>query len=158
MEDLLIRRLNESDAVEVANLVRRNALEINIKDYSEAEMIKLAQSYTAEKILSIARFAHSYVACMGDLIVGCGSIAGFWESQTESIMLTIFVLPEFQGQGIGKAIIRTLEQDEYALRSKRIEIPSSITACEFYRMLGYDYKGGIKKLDEESLYRLEKFR
>ena len=158
MEALLIRRLNECDADDVASLVRRNALEVNIKDYPEDAMIKLAQSYTAEKILNIARFAHSYVACMGDLIVGCGSIAGFWDSQEESILLTIFVLPEFHGKGIGKEIIRTLEQDEYALRAKRIEIPSSITACEFYRKLGYDYKDGIKKLDEESLYRLEKLR
>lgn len=30
------------------------------------------------------------------------SISSFWRSLTESILLTIFVLPEFHGQGIGK--------------------------------------------------------
>jgi len=44
------------------------------------------------------------------------------------------------------------------LRAKRIEIPASITACEFYKKMGYGYKDGIVKLDEEGLYQLEKFR
>ena len=54
--------------------------------------------------------------------------------------------------------METLEKDEYFLRAKRIEIPSSITGCQFYRKFGYDYKNGIAELDEENLYRLEKFR
>lgn len=54
--------------------------------------------------------------------------------------------------------IEVLEQDEYFLRAKRIEIPASITACEFYIKQGYNYKNGIKKIDEERLYRLEKHR
>jgi GNAT superfamily N-acetyltransferase len=67
-------------------------------------------------------------------------------------------LQEYQGQGIGRKIIETLEKDEYFMRAKRIEIPASITACQFYRKMGYDYKGGINTIDEEQLYRLEKFR
>ena len=75
-----------------------------------------------------------------------------------SILLSIFVLPEYQGKGIGKQIIQTLEQDEYFVRAKRIEIPASITAVEFYKKMGYDYKNGIAELDDEQLYRLEKYR
>jgi len=73
-------------------------------------------------------------------------------------LLTIFVLPEFHGQGIGSNIIDTLESDEFFLRAERIEIPASITAVEFYRKKGYEYKNGIKALDDEQHYRLEKFR
>ena len=76
----------------------------------------------------------------------------------ESILLTIFVLPEFHGKGIGRKIINTLEQDEFFVRATRIEIPASITATEFYRKFGYDYKNGVKELDEEYHYRLEKFK
>lgn len=82
----------------------------------------------------------------------------YWGSTNESILLTIFVLPDYQGKGIGKQIIETLEQDEYFLRAKRIEIPASITAVKFYKKMGYDYKNGIAGMDEEQLYRLEKFR
>ena len=90
-------------------------------------------------------------------IVGCGAIGPYWGKEDESSLFTIFVLPEYQGQGIGRKIIETLEQDEFFLRAKRVEIPASITACEFYRKMGYDYKNGIAVVDEEGLYRLEKF-
>ena len=59
---------------------------------------------------------------------------------------------------IGRKIINTLEQDEFYVRATRIEIPASITATEFYRKFGYDYKNGVKELDEEHHYRLEKFK
>ena len=67
-------------------------------------------------------------------------------------------MPEFQGQGIGRKIIETLEKDEFFMGAKRIEIPASITACEFYRKMGYNYKNSVDTIDEEQLYRLEKFR
>ena len=98
------------------------------------------------------------VFCINDEIVGVGSISSFWGSLTESILLTIFVLPELHGNGIGKFIIQNLEQDELFLRANRIEIPASITAIEFYKKQGYDYKNGVKKLDDEGHYRLEKFK
>ena len=73
-------------------------------------------------------------------------------------MFTIFVLPEYQGKGIGRKIIETLEQDEYFLRAKRVEIPASITATPFYLKMGYTYKNGVTEPDEEQLLRLEKHR
>ena len=115
-------------------------------------------SHTPEVLLRRAEEGHSYVVCDGGLVVGCGTVAGYWGSTTESILLTIFVRPEYQGRGIGRRIVETLEQDEYFLRARRIEIPASITAVEFYRKLGYDYKDGLARLDGEQLYRLEKFR
>ena len=75
----------------------------------------------------------------------------------ESILLTIFVLPEYQGKGIGRRIIQTLEQDEFFFRAKRIEIPASLTAVDFYRKMGYDFKNGVEQPEDGLLYRLEKF-
>ena len=121
-------------------------------------MQELAVNYGIDKILQIASYAHMYVFELDDRIVGVGSISSFWGSETESILLTIFVLPELHGNGIGRIIMQTLGQDELYLRADRIEIPSSITATEFYRKFGYDYKDGIKELDSEQHYRLEKYK
>jgi len=153
-----IRRFNEEDAEEVSYLVQRNMLEVNSKDYGLEATTKLAGQYTAEKILQTAGYAHMYVFEWKEQIVGVGAISSFWGSETESILLTIFVLPELHGKGIGRTIINTLEKDELFTRSSRIEIPASITATDFYRKLGYDYKNGIKELDGEGHIRLEKFR
>ena len=68
----------------------------------------------------------------------------FGEVETESILLSIFVLPEFHGKGVGRKIINILETDEFYVRASRIEIPASITATEFYRKFGYDYKNVLR--------------
>jgi N-acetylglutamate synthase-like GNAT family acetyltransferase len=158
MESLNIRRFNDNDAAIISKIICRNFLEVNIKDYSKEEMEALSQIYDTNKVLDIASYAHMYVACIENEVVGCGAISSFWGREEESILLTIFVLPELQGRGIGKSIIETLESDEYFLRAKRIEIPASITACEFYKKMGYNYKNGLEELDDERNYRLEKFR
>lgn len=67
-------------------------------------------------------------------------------------------MPEYQGNGIERAIIDALENDVYFLRAKRIEIPASITGVPFYLKMGYHFKDGISEPDEEHLIRMEKNR
>lgn len=156
--DLTVRRFNKEDAEEVSNLIIRNFREVNIKDYGKEAVEELAKVFDSKHIIERAEYAHMYVIEYNGDIVGTGSISSFWGSETESILLSIFVLPDLHGKGIGRIIIETLENDELFKRANRIEIPASITAVEFYRKFGYDYKNGEKKLDDEGHYRLEKFR
>ena len=58
----------------------------------------------------------------------------------------------------GRKIIHTLEKDKFYIRIDRVEIPASITATDLYRKFAYDYKNGIKELDDEHHYRLEKIK
>lgn len=153
-----IRLFKQEDATEVAQVVAETLKRSNSKDYSHEYIDENISSHSAEVLIERAQTSHMYVVCDKERIVGCGAIAGYWGSTTESILLTIFVLPEYQGKGVGRHIIHTLEHDEYFLRAKRIEIPASITAVGFYRRMGYEYKNGIAQLDDEQVYRLEKFR
>lgn len=155
---MIIRRFEDRDAEEISKIVTRNFLEVNSKDYGQEAMEELAKLYDASKIRDIAGYARMYVFCEKEKIIGTGSISSFWGSETESILLTIFVLPEKHGQGIGTKIIETLEKDELFLRANRIEIPASITGCGFYEKMGYGYKNNQKQLDAEAHYRMEKFR
>lgn len=158
MLDIIIRKYNEKDAAEVLNIIHRNSLEINSKDYGRESMQKFVDTCDINWLSKRASFCHMYVAEEQGHIVGVGGIASYFGSLTESILLTIFVMPEYHGLGIGKKIVQTLENDEYGLRANRIEIPASITAKEFYQKIGYNYKDGIEKLDEERHYRLEKIK
>ena len=153
-----IRLFRQEDARETAKVIAQTLKASNSKDYSQKYIEDNIASHSADVLIERAKEGHMYVACDKSRIIGCGAIAGYWGSTTESILLTIFVLPEYQGKGIGKQIIHTLENDELFLRAKRIEIPASITAVEFYRKMGYNYKNGIAELDDGQLYRLEKFR
>ncbi len=153
-----IRLFQAEDARQIAQVIARTLRVSNSGDYSQERLETIIASQSAEVITERAKHEHIYVACEHSRVIGCGAIAAYWGSLTESILLTIFVLPEYQGKGIGRQLVETLERDEYFLRARRIEIPASITAVEFYKKMGYSYKNGVAKLDEEQLYRLEKFR
>ena len=152
-----VRKFRQEDAGAVSELITHTLRTTNIKDYSEDLIENTAAQFTPEKVIERAGWTHFYVFCDGARIVGCGAIGPYWGSETESCLFNIFVHPTCQGKGIGRKIIETLEADEFALRASRIEIPASITGCQFYRKLGYDYKNGIKALDAEQHYPLEKF-
>ena len=153
-----IRRFRPEDAQETAQVVITTLRVSNSRDYPPEYIDYNVASHSPEVLLKRAEEGHMYVVCDGSRIVGCGAIAPYWGSETESILLTIFVLPEYQGRGVGRLIIETLEQDEYFLRADRIEIPASITGVEFYKKMGYGYKNGIEELEDGVMYRMEKFR
>ena len=155
---MIIRRFTEDDAEKVSAMIIQTLKTTNSKDYSEEAINAFERQLQPSHILERAGWTHFYVVEDNDTIIGCGAIGPYWGSEAESSLFTIFVLPEYQGKGIGRKIIETLEQDEYFLTAKRIEIPASITAVNFYRKLGYDFKNGVDRPDEEQMYRLEKFR
>ena len=153
-----IRRFASGDAQAVSDVIITTLRISNTRDYPPDMMEELILHMQPEDILKRASWTHFYVAEDAGKIIGCGAIGPYWGKEDESSLFTIFVLPEYQGRGVGRRIVETLEQDEYALRAKRIEIPASITGLPFYRKMGYDYKNGNDQVDEEMLCRLEKFR
>ena len=144
-----IRRFQEADAESVSTFLAVTLRTTNNKDYPSEYIENVIKRHQPQNILERASWTHFYVACDNEKIVGCGAIGPYWGKTDESSLFTIFVLPEYQGAGIGRKIIQTLEQDEYFLRAKRVEIPASITATPFYRKMGYDYKNGISEPDSE---------
>ena len=155
---MIIRRFEESDAAAVSELIIHTLRTTNIKDYSPEYIENDVKQFSPDQVLVRASWTHFYVICDGDRIIACGAIGPYWGKEDESSLFNIFVHPECQGRGVGRRLIETLEQDAYFLRAKRIEIPASITACEFYRKMGYAFKDGIDTVDGEQLFRLEKFR
>ena len=157
-ESLTVRRIEDSDAKAVSDLIRKTISISNKKDYPEDIMDQLIEIETPEHVLERASWTHFYVVLEGDDIIGCGAIGPYWGKEDESSLFTIFVDPDYQGKGIGRLIMETLEKDEYFLRARRIEIPASITGVPFYLKMGYHYKDGITEPDEEHLIRMEKNR
>ena len=152
------RLINENDAQAVSDLIRKTISISNKKDYPEDIMDQLIEIETPEHVLERASWTHFYVFELAGQIIACGAIGPYWGKEDESSLFTIFVSPEYQGKGVGRFVINTLEKDEFFTRAKRIEIPASITGVPFYLKMGYNYKGGITEPDEEHLIRLEKFK
>ena len=53
-------------------------------------------------------------------------------------------------------LIRELEKFALTISVKKLVIPASITGCEFYHNLGYEYANGKKELNKEKMYIMEK--
>lgn len=155
---MVIRRFENADAQQTFEMIAHTLRTVNSKDYPPQYIEDTVKQLMPAVLIERRSTSHMYVICDDDKIISCGAIAGFWGSETESILLTIFVHPDYQGKGIGRKLIETLESDEYFLRARRIEIPASITAVGFYQKMGYDYKDGISTPDEEQHVRLEKYR
>lgn len=151
-----IRKFNLSDAEEISKLVYRNLLEVNSKDYGKEKMIAFAKDYNSNKILKIATNGNMYVACEKDTIIGCGAITYSNPLKDECMILTLFILPEYHNKGIGKKIIKILENDSISLTCKKILVNASLTSNLFYEKMGYNYKNNKKIPYFSECYQMEK--
>lgn len=156
MAPITIRRFRDGDEYAVAKVVAETLQISNSRDYPQEYILENMQTHSAGAIRERAGESHFYVACDGGAVIGCGGITGYWGSTTESYLVTIFVLPAYQGRGIGRRIVNTLESDEYFRRAWRTEVGSSLTAVDFYRKMGYAYKNGVTEPDRDGVVRLEK--
>lgn len=156
-----VRRFELGDETKICEVIKKDILTENIKDYSVQAIKHLVDEQNEELIKRRAEKFHVYTFLDGEKIIGVGMIGPYWDSLTESSFFTIFRDPDYKGTGLGRKIIETLEQDEYYKRADRIEIPASITAVEFYKHMGF----GFKETDEvighivngEGQYKMEKY-
>jgi len=146
-----------TDAIAVSELIARTLRITNSRDYSTEYIERDIARLDPEFLINKAQQTHFYVFCDQSKIIGTGAIGPFWDSKTDFSFFTIFVDPTYQGNGIGRLIIETLEQDDYFKQAQRVEIPASITALKFYQKMGYTLKNQQVVPDIEQLFRLEKF-
>lgn len=155
---MFVRPYEPRDAQAVSHIVRRNLMEVNIRDYPQEHMVDMAAHYDAAKVQSVADRGHMYVVCRGETVLGAGAVCPKEGCPGECELLTVFVLPDCQGQGVGRLIMEALEADELFLAAHTITIPASLTAHGFYARFGYGYEGGAPRIFDNENYHMEKHR
>lgn len=146
----------ENEFGKIAKMVERTAKQSFCGYYPDTFINYVINSLTEDVLKGRSVWTHFYIVKDNDKIIGCGAIGPYWGSKEESCLFNIFVDPDYQGQGIGKRIIKVLEQDEYFIRAKRVEVASSIVALPFYKKMGYEHKNGELNY-EDGHFALEKF-
>ena len=145
-----IRRLRHQDADEVAQLIAHTLRISNSRDYPEEYIQVNIDTHSAEVILERAEHGHFYVACDGERIIGCGCIAPYWGSVTESILLTIFVLPEYQNRGIGYIAIQKAFELLPDVKTWKLEtILQEPANCHLYEKCGFVRVGEEKIVNDK---------
>lgn len=86
----------------------------------------------------LVREQPAFVAVVKDKIVGFVSFCEFGENDV--LIVALGILPQYQGSGIGKALISTVEEKARELSKKRILVSTSndnLPALAFYQLMGY---------------------
>jgi GNAT superfamily N-acetyltransferase len=105
-------------------------------------------SYSADQIASGAGLLSSdnYVAVVREqfpvVAEDEGGIAGFGQlNQDIGGVEAVYVLPGRQGEGIGRALLRSLEDAARVVGLKRLHLSATLNAAPFYERAGYVEEG-----------------
>ncbi|MEX0330746.1 MAG: GNAT family N-acetyltransferase [Puniceicoccaceae bacterium] len=126
-----IRKFSPQDAKEVSEIVLRNLLEVNTKDYDPTLMATLAEYYTPKEIILASKEKEVFVGVIEEKIVATAALM-----ENEWIH-DFFVDPGRHFKGLGRIMIDYLEQLARCRGIKILRVPSSVTAVGFYERLGY---------------------
>lgn len=127
---MLIREFNVSDAFEVSSLIRRSIMERDNRNYNLKQLYSIANYYSADELSSNLDKKKIYVAVENGVIVGTATLRG------DEIM-AVFILPEFQGVGLGKKFMKILENDALKKGLSLVWLVAVLSAVSFYENLGY---------------------
>jgi GNAT superfamily N-acetyltransferase len=154
---MTIDRFQASQAEEVAELIKRNLLEITSQYYSPEYVASLMKHHSPMKLLEKAMAQHIFVAVEDGKAIGTGSLANFGTPEIPSYYGTsIFVALEFHRQGIGRQIMRKVEEKAVELGADKITVRAAINARGFYEKLGYTYRDGIEMPDKKGNFVMDK--
>ena len=124
------RRFHRSDVRRVLALVRK-AIDVSYSPVYPQEAIDyFKEHHSQESILKDAEEGYTIVLEVDGEIVGTGTIVGCHIKR-------VFVKLAFQKRGLGKIIMRNLEEEATSRGVERIELDASLPSKQFYDSLGY---------------------
>ena len=113
--------------------------ELSAKEYCELRAAVAWQPLIEEQAQSGLYNSDFIIACRDDGdIVGCARI--FWDKGYIAYLADVMVKPEYQGKGIGKALVAQIREDALAKGFDRLELNMwefNESALAFYEALGF---------------------
>jgi GNAT superfamily N-acetyltransferase len=131
-----IRPYESRDADAVSQLIRSTMLTSNAADYPLDRLQPLIDYFTPEKVDQINRDRSCFVAEVDAIIVGTAGLEG-------DALVTFFVSPTRQRQGIGAGLLREVEETARRQGLRRLMVHSSLAGASFYEAMGYERTGSI---------------
>jgi GNAT superfamily N-acetyltransferase len=149
----MIRTAQPEDAVAIASLTIRSIREVCGPAYdNDEELLSIwCENKTPENMRRGIQNPDSYwiVAVEDDNVVGTTIL-----SMTGKIMMN-FLLPEYLGRGIGKAMLNDLINKARALGIRKLTLESTRTARNFYKRNGFVELGEIDWMGRVPSFQME---
>ena len=142
-----IRLFKPEDTEQIAWLFHNTVRKVNIKNYSEEQVIAWApEDIYFRDWQTVCSNRYTYVAHAN------GKIIGFGELEANGHIDCFYVHYRHQGQGVGSKIYQAIETQAKNLNLSRLFAEASITAKEFFVGKGFQV---IKQ--QQVIRRQEKF-
>ena len=136
-----LRRFRKEDAKSVADLIRRNDIEVTSKYYPKELIEVWGKGLSPEYIINLSKGKICYVAEEKKKIIGYICLEG-------NLINKLFVLPQEHKKSIGSLLLSKIESICNKKGFKKIVLDSNISSEGFY------LKKGFKKV--KTIFRNEK--
>lgn len=142
-ENIIIRKFKSIDSIKLCEIIKRNLIEINSKDYPKEVINYMCNLYIPEYMIEKVKKRDIYVAELNGKLIGTASLEN-------NIIYGVFVDVDYHRRGVGKKLISIIEDKAKANSVNLIQVPSSITSQNFYYAFGYKY---VKEVEISNLGR-----
>jgi GNAT superfamily N-acetyltransferase len=129
-----IRRYQPQDATAVSHVIRTTMRVSNTTDYPLECLQPLIDYFSPARLDQLNQTRLCLVAEVQ------GEIAGTIGLE-DGELVTFFVHPHYQGQGIGRALLDAMEATAAAQGLEELQVASSLTGAAFYERRGYVRQG-----------------
>lgn len=134
-----IRSYTPEDTYQIIELFYNTVHEVNIKDYTEAQVNAWAPKATDNQQWqnSLEHWENSLSRKITYIAEQEGRILGFAELEDNGHIDRFYCHKDFQGQGIGACLYNTIESKARSLKLNRLFVEASITAKPFFERQGF---------------------
>lgn len=127
-----IRQMKESDLLSVYDLVQ-STIQVSYLEVYPTEAIEFFKNYhEKDNILKDAITGYTIIVQSGGEIIATGTLIG-------TNIRRVFVRPNFQNQGIGKSVVKRLEEKASLDKLSTLDLSASLISRHFWESLGFTF-------------------
>ncbi|KPB59660.1 putative acetyltransferase [Pseudomonas amygdali pv. photiniae] len=128
--DIKVRPARRADADAISRVVLAALRTSNARDYPVRVIERVQLSFSPSAIERLMQQRRMFVAVAGEVVVGTASLEG-------QVVRSVFVDPDWHRRGVGRLLMAKLERVALEIDIGLLIVPSSLTAQEFYKALGF---------------------
>ena len=133
-QEIHLRQMKETDLQSVYELVQ-NTIQVSYADVYPPEAIEFFKNYhNQDNILKDATSGYSIVAESDGLILVTGTLLVM-------NVRRVYIVPQQHHQGIGKLIVKKLEQKAKSLGLEKLDLLASLKSRTFWEAMGFVFAG-----------------
>ncbi|KWS86443.1 GNAT family N-acetyltransferase [Pseudomonas amygdali] len=128
--DIKVRPARRADADAISRVVLAALRTSNARDYPVSVIERVQLSFSPSAIERLMQQRRMFVAVAVAVVVGTASLEG-------QVVRSVFVDPDWHRRGVGRLLMAKLERVALEIDIGLLIVPSSLTAQEFYKALGF---------------------